>query len=283
MGKKKGKQKPKLDYVFVASPAYDGKVHADYAQCLAESAFMAAMMGVRFAASTLGNGAFIELNRNILVKKFLQDKDFTHLFFIDADLKWPYHAFINVVKADRPIVAGVYRRRQEVEDYPAYWLPHPEIKGDNGEDTLWVEDNDWLQCSRVPTGFLCIRRDVVEKMVEPEILKEISAPGSVPGYRYGHPPIVNVHEQPPLPWLFATGYDDDDRFVGEDFYFCDKYMYLYEKGVFKEPISVLADVDFVHDGYKGNWAKHLLKQVDAYHDGHKQQKKKRRLGKRGAA
>ena len=45
----------------------------------------------------------------------------------------------------------------------------------------------------------------------------------------------------------------------------------------------LADVDFVHDGYKGNWAKHLLKQVDAYHDGHKQQKKKRKLGKRGAA
>ena len=270
MGKKKGKKEPKLDYVYVASPAYDGKVHSDYAQCLAESAFMSAMMGIRFAASTLGNGAFIELNRNVLVRKFLDDKDFTHLFFIDADIKWPYHAFINLVKADVPVCAGVYRRRQEPEDYPANWLPHPEIKGENGEDTLWVENNDWLQCSRVPTGFLCIRRDVIEKMVEPEIAEEISA-------MYNHPPIVRVANQPPLPWLFNTGYDEEGRFVGEDFMWCDKYMHLYEKGVFDRPIQVLADVDFVHDGYRGNWAKFLLKSVEEYN---KPKPEKRKLGQK---
>lgn len=256
--RKKGKKKPKLDYVFVASPAYDGKVHSDYAQCLAESAFMSAMTGIRFAASTLGNGAFIELNRNVLVKKFLDDKDFTHLFFIDADIKWPWHAFINLVKADRPVVAGVYRRRQEPEDYPANWLPHPTIKGDKGEDTLWVEKNDWLQCSRVPTGFLCIRRDVVERMVE--------------DCEY-----VKVANQPPLPWLFETKLDEQGRFVGEDFVWCDKYMDLYRQGVFKSPIEVLADIDFTHDGYRGNWARFLLKEVENYA---KPKKKRRKLGDR---
>jgi len=242
--KKKDKEK-KAPYVFVATPAYDGKVDTDYSQSLAESAFMSANFGIRFSACVMGNGAFIELNRNWMVNKFLADPDFTHLFFIDSDLKFPYHAYINVLLADHPVAAGVYRRRQEPEDYPANWLPHPDIKGDDGEDTLWVEDDNWLQCSRVPTGFLCIRRDVLEYMVKDAKMAKIS-------------------NEPDLPWVFETKFDEQNRFVGEDFAFCDKYMDLYREGVFDKPIQVLPDLDFVHGGYKGNWAKFLSKKVKDY-------------------
>lgn len=248
------KEKKQIPFVFVGTPAYDGKVDTDYSQSLAETAFMSATWGIRFSACVMGNGAFIEMNRNIMVQKFLREKDYTHLFFVDSDLKFPYHAFINLVVANHPLSAGVYRRRQEPEDYPANWLPNPDIKGPDGEDTLWVENNDWLQCSRAPTGFMCIRRDVIEKMIE--------------DCQY-----VNVANQPPLPWLFETKIDEGDRFVGEDFTFCDKYMELYEKGEFDVPIQVIPDVDFVHGGYKGNWAKFLNKKVETY-------KSERRLGKK---
>jgi len=254
--KKDKKDKKDLPFVFVGTPAYDGKVDTAYSQSLAETAFMSAMWGIRFSACVMGNGAFIEMSRNVMVKQFLDDDDFTHLFFVDSDLKFPYHAFINLVLANQPVTAGVYRRRQEPEDYPANWLPHPEVKGDNGEDTLWVENNDWLQCSRAPTGFLCIRRDVLERMVEDSRT-------------------VNVPNQPPLPWLFETKIDEAGRFVGEDFTFCDKYMELYRDGVFDSPIQVIADIDFVHGGYKGNWAKFLSKSVADY-------KRRRKLGKKVA-
>lgn len=259
--KDKRTREKKMPFVFVATPAYDGKVDTDYSQSLAETAFMSAAWGIRFSACVMGNGAFIELNRNLMVRKFLDDKDFTHLFFIDADLKFPYHGFINLALADQPVVAGVYRRRQEPEDYPANWLPHPEIKGEDGEDTLWVEADNWLQCSRVPTGFLCIRRDVLEKMTE--------------NCRW-----IKVHGNPSLPWVFETKIDENDRFVGEDFTFCDKYMELYKEGVFDKPIQVLADLDFVHGGHKGNWAKFLSKSVESYAKQHK--KRTIRKGRKSA-
>ena len=231
--------KEKIPCVLVATPAYDGKVDTDYSQSLAEAAFFSAIFAVKFTACVMGNGAFIELNRNIMVQKFLADKDLTHLFFIDADLKFPYHAFLNLILADRPICAGVYRRRQEPEDYPATWADNPEIKGPDGEPTLWVEDETWLKCTRVPTGFLCIRRDVLEEMA-----KDCQT--------------VSVHGHPPLPWLFETKLEGG-KFVGEDFTFCDKYFKKYGT-----PIDVLPDIDFVHGGYKGNFAKYLSKQVEGY-------------------
>lgn len=239
-------------YVFVATPAYDGKVHTGYSQSLAETAYVCPGWGIRFSATVMGNGAFIELNRNLMVQRFLAEKDYTHLFFIDSDLGFPFYGFVNMVLSDKPICAGVYRRRQDDEDYPANWHPHPEIRGPEGEETLWVEDDNWVMCNRVPTGFLCIRRDVVAKMV-----KDCQ--------------LVRTSGNPPVPWLFETKIDDEGRFTGEDFTFCDKYV-----KTFDDYIPVLADLEFDHDGYKGNYARFLSQKVESYKN------KERKLGEKRA-
>jgi hypothetical protein len=187
----------------------------------------------------MGNGAFIELCRNIFVKIFLEDQtDCTHLFFVDADLKFEARSFIGLLKAGLPICAGVYRRRQEPEDYPAKWTPHPDGGG------LWVEDN-WVMHDRVPTGFLCISRSVIEEMA-------------------ADAPKVEIHGQKGLvPWVFATRLTKDDppRFMGEDFAFCDDYRAKYNK-----PIPVWTDMDFVHAGYKCNYADYLSRQIKAWEE-----------------
>jgi hypothetical protein len=218
--------------VYVATPAYDGKVDCDYSQSLAESAFCSPLYQVKLTAGVMGNGAFIDLARNIFVKIFLEDfPDATHLFFIDADLKFPPNAFIGLIRSGHPICAGVYRRRQEPEDYPVRWVENPETGG------LWIED-DWLMCDRVPTGFLCISREVIEEMA-----KDATQ--------------LNLHGQDgPVPQLFYTKVDEQGRFVGEDYCFCDDYMKKYNK-----PIPVWPDIDFVHGGYKGNLAEYLQKRV----------------------
>lgn len=219
---------PSRWHAYVATPAYEGNVKTDYAQSLAESAFCAPMYLVQVSMSVIGNGAFIELARNIFVKMFLEDhKDATHLFFIDADLKFPPNAFVGLIRSGHPICAGVYRRREEIETYPARWTPHPTLGG------LWVED-DWIMHDRVPTGFLCISRKVVEEMA-------------------ADAPIVDLADREGIPWLFHT-HRDGNRFIGEDFAFCDDYVKKYGK-----PIPVWPDIDLVHGGYKGNyleWIKH---------------------------
>jgi hypothetical protein len=219
----------------VATPAYDGKVDSDYAQSLADSSFCAPLYMVQVSHSVIGNGAFIELSRNIFVKMFLEDhKEATHLFFIDGDIKFPANAFIGLIRSGHPICAGVYRRREDNETYPARWTPHPTLGG------LWVED-DWIMHDRVPTGFLCISRKVVEEMA-------------------ADAPIVDLADRKGIPWLFHT-YRDGNRFIGEDYSFCDDYVKKYGK-----PIPVWPDIDLVHGGYKGNYLEWIKERAEPLTD-----------------
>lgn len=253
-------KKQKDIHVFVATPAYDGKVECNYSQSLAESSFCAPLYGIRVTASVMGNGAFIELARNIFAKRFLAETDCTHLFFIDADLRFQPNAFIGLLQADMPICAGVYRRRQDPEDYPCVYAENPNGGG------FWVE-NDWVMCNRVPTGFLCIRRDVVEEM---------SAAA----------PKLEVHGHGEVPWLFHTKYQDSgnldalakqyslssefiekfggylpsaaSKFVGEDYGFSDDYVKHYGKA-----IPIWPGFEFIHGGYKGTLSEFLSRMNSA--------------------
>ena len=229
--------------VHVATPAYDGKVDTYYAQSMLMAGQMSTVNGIEVSGSVMGNGAFIELARNVFVKQFLDAedmKDFTYFMFIDADLGFEPRAIAGLVRTGLPLSAGVYRRRQEPESYPARWITDGENEG------LWVRDG-FVAHDRVPTGFMCIRRDVLERMVLEE---------------QNHGVIANLPEHGDVPWLFGTKFDEERRFVGEDFVFCDKYMKLYREGVFDQPIWVWPDFDFNHGGYKCNYQHWLAKSIE---------------------
>lgn len=224
-------QKQERVHVYVATPAYDGKVDTAYSQSLAEAAFTCPLYQVYFSAAVMGNGAFIELSRNLFAKWFLEQEDCTHLFFIDSDLKFEARGFIGLARSGHPICAGAYRRRQKDEDYPVALAPHPEQGG------LWVEDN-WIMANRVPTGFLCISRQVVEEMSKDAKKIRIQGQGEVP-------------------WLFYTKFDEQGNFVGEDFAFCDDYVAKYNR-----KIPVWPNLDFVHGGYECNYEKFLERKIE---------------------
>lgn len=232
MDRKLGKKITTL-HAYVATPAYDGKVHCDFAQALAEASFVAPLYQIKMTAGVMGNGAFIDLARNIFAKKFLEDyKDCTHMFFIDSDLKFEARAFVGLMRSGKPICAGAYRRRQEPEDYPLRFVDHPTLGG------LWEEDG-WVMCDRVATGFLCIERSVVEEMAKDAVQMKIAG------------------QEGTVPRLFYTKLDDANSFVGEDYCFCDDYVAKY-----KENIPVWMDFDFKHSGFKGNLQHFLAKQIE---------------------
>jgi len=237
-----GKKREKMPYVFIATPAYDGKVDSDFAQSLIEASQAATIFGIRVTGAIMGNGAFIDLARNTFARLFLQENpECSHLFFIDSDLKFESRAFVELVRnctKDRPVVAGAYRRREKKENYPIMWTPHPEESEKKGEDCLWIEDPGWLMCSRVPTGFLCLHRSIVQKMSDKA-------------------PKVKIHGQPDVPRLFYTKLDKDNRFVGEDFCFCDDYVEQSGKQIYVWP-----DFNFVHGGLECNYQQWLAGQVE---------------------
>lgn len=227
--------KSKNIHAFVATPAYDGKVLTDYAQSLAESFRDAALVGVKTTACVMGNGAFIDLARNIFARIFLET-DCTHLFYIDADLKWESRAFLTLLTSGQPVCAGAYPKRQTPEEYPMRF-----VAGEGGKGLTMR--GDWIMCDRVATGFLCIERSVVEKMAErsPKIIDK------------------NPHcPQPPTPRLFYTYMDDQGRFVGEDFAWSKDYC-----DQFGDYIWCYPDFTFTHNkDYTGNWHSFLCAEAE---------------------
>lgn len=222
----KHKQKPV--HIYIATPAYDGKVQTDFAMSVAETCQLATAMGVRVTLCIMRNNIFIDHARNHFANLFLKT-DATHLFYIDADLKFEPRAVLSLAKAGLDICAGVYPKRQEPEEYPARFALNPETDG------IWVE-NGWVLCSRVPTGFLCISRKVIEEMW-----------ADAPEYR-------NAHEEP-IKRLFYTYINEKQTLVGEDFAFCEDYERKYKK-----LIPVWPDFDFVHgERFSGNFHQYLNK------------------------
>lgn len=237
MAFKKRESSERRIHAFIATPAYDGKVDVDYSQSLAETCRDAALYGIQCTAAVMGNGAFIDLARNIFVRLFLEKPEYTHLFFIDSDLKWESRAFISLLAADKPVCAGAYRKRQEPEEYPLRWVADPKEGG-------FLMRDQWIMCDRVATGFLCIERSVIEKMVaKAPVIVDKSA---------------NGHAQPDTPRLFYTYLQDDGRFVGEDFAWCKDYVEQ-----FSEYIWVWPDFDFTHKKYEGNYHNFLIREAEA--------------------
>lgn len=217
-------------HIYAATPAYDGKVDGDFTQSMVEAAFCCPLHQVYLTSAIMKGGAFIDLSRNLFAHWFLtteEMKDCTHLFFVDGDLKFQANAFIGLAKSNQPICVGAYRRRQKTEDYPIALSISPE------NTVPWVVD-EWVMADRAPTGFMCIRRDVVEEMAKDA-------------------PQIEIQGQGKVPRLFYTYIDEKGRFVGEDFAFCDDYRKKYGK-----PIPVWPDIDFNHGGYEGNYKKYLL-------------------------
>lgn len=216
--------------VFIATPAYDGRVLSDYALALSETMFVSLINGVYATATIMGNGAFIDIARNHFVRMFLETNA-THLFFIDADMRWESRAFIELARANMPICAGAYRKRQNPEEYPLRFL--------SNEDGTIKTNKGWVLADRVATGFLCIRRDVIERMVK-------------------EGQWIKTGNDPECPRLFYTKYEENGHFIGEDFSFCDDYV-----RIFKQPIPVWPDFDFTHGViYEGNLHKYLLRKSE---------------------
>lgn len=266
-GKKHIEANQKMPYrVMIATPAYDGKIDMDYAMSITESAHIAPVFGIHVTATILKNGAFIDLARNRLTKLFL-DSDCTHLFFIDADLRWEHRAFVGLVTSGLPICAGVYPKRQTPEEYPARFAIDPVagegiwVSHDGSTDHDKICDAGWIMCERVPTGFLCISREVIEAMVAKSPKQMMLNEGEQPllfaatYFRRGENneflPVDLVNEE------FKP--TDPVDFIGEDFYFSDRYVKMFGK-----PIPVWPEFDFVHgERWEGNWHKYLVNQAEA--------------------
>ncbi len=181
--------------LFIAIPAYDGKVSIKLAYTLAQLMPMALRVGVSVKLGHVSGCSIITMARNMLVDQFLKT-DCTDLLFIDADvIAEPDHILrLMAQSGDKDITAGAYPRRRK--DKMFFMDLHYDENGD-------LEfDGSMMRINRVGTGFMLVRRNVVEALAE----RAQTYLG-----QDGVSQMANVFE-------FQL---KDGMFVGEDYAFCD--------------------------------------------------------------
>ncbi len=162
---------------------------------------------------------YIQKARNDLVNRFLKT-DCDIFFFVADDLKFDPEDALKLIETPGEIVAGVY----PMHCTPAQFGGHIK-KDENGLPV--VREDGCIEGLAVQTGFLRIDRSVFERYIEayPE---------------YGFWGIDKKGQKSDIQYDFFPQGVHQNRWLGEDYAFCQKWLELGEK------IWIIPDIDFVH-------------------------------------
>jgi hypothetical protein len=190
--------------VHICMPCYGGM--------LTESCFMSFIkfgntcrqLGIDWTVETMTNESLISRGRNTLTAKFLNNPESTHLVFIDADIGWePWHLLL-LLNHDVDVIGGLY----PMKTLPIQWV----VNGFEGCETR--DNGNVLEVTKTGTGFMVIKRHVLEKLVE-------------------HPKVVPYANDIGLPeelnQYMKTYFDTDvreNRYYSEDWTFCENWREL---------------------------------------------------------
>lgn len=145
----------------LATPAYSGSIAVECAGAVAAALFNMAGRGIVCDWKILPGCCYVDIARDRLAATFLRS-DATDLIFIDDDLGFPADALWSLLRHDRDIVGGVYPKKQD----PAAWPVG--IFGTADGRPLVDPETGLIECAGLPTGFLRIRRRVIEALATDE-------------------------------------------------------------------------------------------------------------------
>jgi hypothetical protein len=247
-------------HIFIATPCYGGQIGEPYFRSMMRFAIMCNKYDIKYTISTLANESLITRGRNTLTSFFMENSEATHLFFIDADIEFNPEDILRMVAYDKPIVVGAYPKKavnwdsiikaaradesetaDTIEGHSSNYVVNFDfLKDEKGEVQPQVQVVDNLvKLKDGGTGFMCIKKDVVQKMFDKHAdLKYVND--------------INVDQkfEPFMYALFDCIIDPDSRrYLSEDYTFCRRWQDMGGE-VWLDPRTALNHVG--HYTFRGN-------------------------------
>ena len=212
--------------VMVATPCYGGLLSEGYLHGILSLTQSAAKNKFKVHLNTMGNESLVTRARNTLVSQFLDycekdDKSFTHLMFIDADIGFNGEAVTRLLQSDYDIACGIYPRKSiDWKSIPGFVKEDPT----NLEQKAYGYNLNFAQPKNIKvekgftevldaaTGFMCIKKEVFHKMKE-----------AYPNLKYTSDQIINNdrYSSKNCYAFFDCIIDEkSNRYLSEDYAFC---------------------------------------------------------------
>jgi hypothetical protein len=239
------KENQKIDVCF-ATPSLDMRVCLEYKRSLSQTEWLLWNAGYVTAHMDRGGDCFVQKVRSKLATDFLRNfPDTDNFFFLDDDIGWPAEKAMEFIRSDKDVIAGIYPKKSEELDFPVALAADP-ITGE------LIEQNGLLFAKSVPTGFMRIKRRVLEKIAETSVnFMDFDIENGVGVGKQYH-------------YLFECGPGPDGWFWGEDFSFCQKVL----NAGFE--IWVDPNIKFDHRGHR-KWTNTLSDHLDKFRERAKEQ------------
>jgi hypothetical protein len=196
------------------------------------------------------NESLITRARNALAHQFLKS-DATHLFFIDADIKFEAVDVPAMIDADKDVICGIYPKKEINWDFVKmaisqgvptdqlkYWTGSFVVNLANYEGSVTVPVNQPVEIWNGGTGFMLIKRQVFEQLAK-----------KVPSYTNDVLDLSGTMGQDKIMEFFATSIEKGtNRLLSEDYHFCAIWRKARGK-IYAAPWARLSHVGtYVFDG-----------------------------------
>lgn len=247
-------------YPVMVTPSHDGKFFQNYVLSMMNFVVQAERIGMPVQVYFHQGESLVTRARNNCVAEFLAHPEWTHLFWVDADIGFAPEAAFRLLLADYDIAAGVYPLKRE--QWPAEGVPagmtreqfdatHTRytVNAAVGSGSavksieLDVQPDGFMKMTEAPTGFMVIKRRVFDRLI-----------ASYPELQYV-PDSLGVPDRGLHYRFFDVMVDPvTRRYLSEDYGFCRLWSGL------GESIYLDANSNLSHQGsktYRGNFASSL--------------------------
>jgi len=191
-------------HIHFCLPMYGGQCNEATFISMIKFVIVAQKIGLNYSIDTMVNESLIPRGRNNLVSKMLFNEAATHLFWVDVDLGFDAESILKLICHNQDVVGGVYPMKRIPIKYVINTVPDP----------VHVPERKLVEVSTLGTGFMCVKRHVIEKMIEAH-----------PDLKYNDNVGIGAQYEPHMYGLFDTMIDENRNYLSEDWTFC----YLWRK------------------------------------------------------
>lgn len=224
--------------VFLSTPCYGGLCLQAYAESMIDFQRLCAIKGIQLFLDTTENESLITRGRNISIARFFYKSDADYFIFIDADIRFHPNGLLRLIESGHDVSVACYPKKVIMWDQAEHAVKSGDERSLQRLSSSLVLNfkhersqvvNGFTEVLDGPTGFMCIKRSVIEKMYE----------------EYKHLMCVNDHQNKDLDEycaIFDCMIDPDTRrYLSEDYAFCRRWQQIGGK-IYADVTTVLGHV-----------------------------------------
>jgi hypothetical protein len=190
--------KNKKIHLCILTPTYGSVIYVNYLHCMIDTMNIFRELDIPLTVEFCKNDSLVSRARNNLVAKAMNNKDITHIMFIDADITWEPLDILKLIISDKSLIGGIYPLKSYQWDklYKDPQNPHnPNVikswidKKNNSQlkdsisdvnmvkynllkynvnylDHMLKIENNLTKVRHIATGFMMIKRNTIEQMMK---------------------------------------------------------------------------------------------------------------------